>query len=121
MKADTTTVSDVMTVLTQFADAFHKRSIEDIITLFASGPDVVVIGSDVGEKCVGIHEITALFKGYFDNFEELSLEYSGTIVSLAGIVAWVATDDTITLKTGKQETTKTGRLTLSSRNNKTHG
>lgn len=101
-----------MAILTKFADAFRKQSIKDLRILYAPDSDVVVIGSDVGEKCVGIQEITALFKEYFDNFEELTLEYRGTTVSAAGTVAWVATDDIITLKTSKQVTTKTGRLTF---------
>ena len=112
MKADATTVSNVMFVLTQFADAFHRRNINDLIRLFASDSDVVAIGSDADEKCVGIHEIKALFNRYFENFEALSLELRDTMISTAGQVAWVAADYTITLETGDQETTKYGRLTF---------
>jgi ketosteroid isomerase-like protein len=99
-----------MVVLNNFAEAFRQRSVE--LMGYAPDPDVVVIGSDAGEKCVGINEINALFNRYFANFDELSLEFGWTMVSVAGTVAWVAADDTITLKTGNQETTKQGRLTF---------
>jgi len=112
MKADAKTESEVMSALKKFTDAFGERNLEDLLMLFAPDLDVVVIGSGAGEKNVGMSEIKAFFKGLFDDFEALSVEFGWTMVSKAGTVAWVAVDDTITLKAGGQETIEQGRVTF---------
>ena len=111
MKADAKTESEVMSVLKKFTEAFEKRNLEDMLMLFAPDPDVVAIGSEADEKLVGMNEIKAFFKRYFDHFEALSMEFGWTMVSTAGKVAWAVIDDTVTVKAGGQETILLGRLT----------
>ena len=100
MKADTKTEAMVMEVVNQFVEAFTKRDIGDVLALFAPDPDVVFIGTGVDEKRIGLAEIKAVLERDFAQSEEISLQLGWYSVSVAGSVAWVATDGIIRAREG---------------------
>jgi hypothetical protein len=45
MKADVKTETEVMNVMSQSMEAFVKRDLDELLTLYAHDPDLVVIGT----------------------------------------------------------------------------
>lgn len=111
MKADAKTETEVMSVLNRLAETYEKRSLDDLLALFALGPDVILIGSGADERRIGIAEIKAQAKRDWSQSEAASWEYEWTLVSKAGTVSWLAVAATFQLKVGGQETSLPGRLT----------
>ena len=111
MKADTKTEAEVMSVMNQSMEAFVKRDVGALMTLYAPDPDVVIIGTGADEKRVGLTEIKALFERDFAQFEDASFNFSWYSVSSTGSVAWMAADLILNLKASGQETSLQVRLT----------
>lgn len=99
MKADTQTEAEVMGVLKQYNEAYAKRDLEGILGLFAPDPDVVVIGTGLDEKRIGLAEIKTQFQRDFTQSQEASIEFDWYSVSMEGSVAWVAADCVAHVKT----------------------
>jgi len=111
MKADPKTVTGVMNVMNQFAEAFAKRDLDAALSLFAPDPDVVFIGTGGDEKCIGLDEIKTLFVRDFSQFKDASLKIGWHSVSAAGSVAWVVADLILRANTGSREINLQARST----------
>lgn len=111
MKADPKTESEVMNVLKQCFEAFAMKDLDTMLAFFAPDPDVVVIGTGRDEKGVGFTEIKAIFKRAFSQFDEASFEFGWHSVSVAGLLAWLATDVTFHVKASDREVSRQLRLT----------
>jgi len=111
MKADVKTEAEVMNVMSQSMEAFVKRDLDALLSLYSHDPDLVVIGTGGDEKRVGLAEIKALFERDFTQFDDASFKFGWHSVSAAGSVAWVAVDLILNLKASGQETSLQVRLT----------
>ena len=111
MKADAKTEAAVKAALSKFAEGYTKRDLEGVLALFAPDSDVVMFGTGVDEKRVGLAEIKAQAERDWSQSEATSLTYGWTSVSAAGSVAWVAADVAFKAKVSGQEITLAGRLT----------
>jgi ketosteroid isomerase-like protein len=100
-----------MNVMSQSMEAFVKRDLDALLSLYAHDPDLVVIGTGEDEKRVGLAENKALFERDFTQFEDASFKFGWHSVSVAGSVAWVAVDLILNLKASGQETSLQVRLT----------
>jgi uncharacterized protein (TIGR02246 family) len=111
MKADPKTEAAVMSVVTQFIEAFNTHDIDSGLKLFVPDPDVVFIGTGGDEKCIGLAEIRAELDRAFKQSEQSLIKICWYSVSLAGSVAWGAVDAVIKAKVSDQEISFPVRLT----------
>jgi uncharacterized protein (TIGR02246 family) len=111
MKADPKTEAEVMNAIKQCFEAFAKRDLNAMLAFFAPDPDVVVIGTGRDEKGIGFAEVKAIFERAFSQFNEASFEFGWHSVSVAGPLAWLATDITFHVKAGGREISQQIRLT----------
>jgi uncharacterized protein (TIGR02246 family) len=111
MKADTKTEDAVMDVLKQSFEAFGRRDLDALLAFFSPDPDVVVIGTGRDEKGIGLAEIKAIFQRAFAQFSEASFQFGWHSVSVAGPLAWLATDVSYHVKAGDRESSRQIRLT----------
>jgi len=112
MRADAKTEAAVMNVVQQCFKAFTKKDIDSILAFFTPDPDVILIGTGVDEKCVGLDEVRNILGRSFAQFEEASFEFGWHSVSAAGPVAMVAADVNLYVKTSDQQITEQMRLTV---------
>jgi len=106
MRADTKTENAVMDVLKQCFEAFGRRDLDALLAFFAPDPDVVVIGTGRDEKGMGPADIKAIFERAFGQFSEASFEFGWHSVSVAGPLAWLATDVSYHVKAGDRESSR---------------
>jgi len=111
MKAAAETEHAVMDVLKQCFEAFGRRDLDALLAFFASDPDVVVIGTGRDEKGIGLAEIKAILERAFAQFDEASFQFGWHSVSVAGPLAWLATDVSYRVKAGDRESSRQIRLT----------
>ena len=112
MKADAMTEAAVKAVLDQVAEGYVKRDLALLQAAFASDPDVVMYGTGIDEKRVGLAEIQAQAERDWSQAEATAVTYTWTSVSAAGSVAWAATDAAFNLKAGGQAMTLPARITF---------
>jgi len=73
----------VMNVMNQHVEAYAKRDLDALLSLFAPDPDVVFIGTGGDEKRIGLAEIKAQFERDFAQSETVSVELGWISVSAA--------------------------------------
>ena len=111
MKTDPKTEAAVMSVVSQFVEAFSNHDLNSGLALFAPDPDVVFIGTGGDEKCIGLAEIKAELDRAFAQSEQSLIKIGWYSVSAAGSVAWGAADAVIQAKVSGQEISFPVRLT----------
>ena len=111
MKADINTESAVKAVLNQVTESYAKRDLALLRAAFAPDPDVVMYGTGVDEKRVGLAEIQAQAQRDWSQADATAITYGWTSISVAGPVAWAAGDAAFKLKAGGQEMTLPARFT----------
>ncbi len=57
MKADARTEAAVMSTLNRLIEAHVSRDMDSVLVCFAPDPDLVYIGTGVGEKRLGLNEV----------------------------------------------------------------
>lgn len=111
MKADAETEANVTNTLNMFANAYGQRNMDSILALLLPDSDVVVTGTGVDEKRIGLSEIRLQIERDWSQSEAVSMKIVPHIVSKAGKVAWVTADLAFHVKAGGQETSIQARLT----------
>jgi ketosteroid isomerase-like protein len=112
MKADAKTKAAVIAVLKKFTDSYKKRDMDGLLSVMAPDRDVVLFGTGVDERRVGLAQIKAQAERDWSQSESASMAYKGVLVSAAGSVAWTAGDVTLSERgSGGQELALVGRLT----------
>jgi ketosteroid isomerase-like protein len=109
MKADANTEAAVKDFLSQFAESYKGRDINEVLAFFA--PDVVVFGTGADEKRVGLAEMKAQFKRDWTQSEAGSFSFGWTSISATGSVAWTASDVTFDATVGGEEFSFPARFT----------
>lgn len=112
MKADEVTEAAVKAALEKVAESYAKRDMTLLRAAFAPDPDVVMYGTGVDEKRVGLSEIQAQAERDWSQTDAATITYRWTLISAAGSVAWAATDAAFKLKAGGQEMTLPARITF---------
>jgi ketosteroid isomerase-like protein len=111
MKADSETEKAVRTVLDKFAESYAKRDLKSAMSLIAPDADVVIYGTGADEKRIGPEAIKAQFERDWTQIEEPALEYSWTLISRAGDVAWASIDAIFKAKIDGKKTKFSSRIT----------
>lgn len=92
MQADEDIEAAVRAVLRAVNDALERRDLDGLLTLFASDPDVSLIGSEAGETAVGPSELRMFFEGLFARAGTFSFDWDSSTVSARGDIAWFVAD-----------------------------
>jgi len=109
VKADPKIEAAVMNVINRYVESYIKRDADAVLALWVPDPDVVLIGTGVDERRIGLVDIKAQCERDFA--QGTSIKISWHSVSAAGSVAWVAADLTARVKTSGREISLQGRLT----------
>lgn len=103
MKANVEIETPVMNVVRQWFEAFAKGDIAGVLAFVAPDPDVVIIGTEKNDKCIGLLELKTAAERAFAETKGASVKIGWHSVSTAGSLAWVAADVTFQGKTSKGE------------------
>ena len=111
MKADRETQAEVALTLEAMFEAYAKRDLNGVLSFWAPDPDVFMLGSGEDEKSVGIQEFVKSLRRDWEQSDAASIEHKDIAVSMAGSVAWFATDIIFHGKINAEKFTYPGRLT----------
>ncbi|MCD4683730.1 MAG: nuclear transport factor 2 family protein [Bacteroidales bacterium] len=80
----------VALVLEKYVIANEKQDLDLVKEIWASSPDIVVIGTNSGEKIIGWEEIRSTLQRQFDSFEETYISIHNQIIEVneTGNTAW---------------------------------
>lgn len=112
MKADKQTEAEIKEVLDKMSEDYKKGNIDEVLTLFAPDPDVVLIGSGTDEKRIGLDEIRTQVERDIAQTESRSMEHRIISISSAGSISWCATESIVHATVSGQEITFDGRSTV---------
>ena len=106
-EGDSKIMPDVKTVMEQHNKAFNAHDLKGVMTLYASDPNAILMGTGPGEAYVGDEAIGGAYNEFFKRFDAntLSFKYSWLCAGAAGDVAWFAVTTTFegTLDKEKKE------------------
>lgn len=111
MKANVQTETAVMQVVDNFAKACAKKDLHAILALFTPDADVVCFGTSDDEKCIGMSEIRDHFERNFNDYNDLSLEWSWYSVSTLDSLAWISAEGFLRAKVDDRQIDMPLRLT----------
>ncbi|MBN2156716.1 MAG: nuclear transport factor 2 family protein [Candidatus Lokiarchaeota archaeon] len=105
--------NEVKRVLDLLAEAFADKDIEKYKMLYEDHPNLVIYGSQKGEKWTNLAEY---IKSVSNNWElvdnlELTYDWQRIDVNPKGTIAWIATDMCFTTTSGGQNMKIPGRFT----------
>jgi uncharacterized protein (TIGR02246 family) len=111
MQADKKTETEVKAVLNSVAEAYAKRDIDRLLAAFAPDPDVVMYGTGVDEKRVGLAEIKTQAERDWSQTEAAAIQHETISISGAGSVAWASVDGAFKVTMGGQDMAMPARIT----------
>lgn len=112
MKAHPEIVNSVMNMLKLYAQAYLEKDVEGLMVLFASDPDLVVIGSGRDEWAKGPEELKNGFKRDLSQAENIRVDFEDVSVSSSGDVAWTSAHMTMAATVDGKDMTLFGRLSV---------
>jgi uncharacterized protein (TIGR02246 family) len=111
MKADARTEAEIKAILGELAEAYSVRDLQRALACFAPDEDVVMYGTGVDERRVGLKEIRAQVERDWEQTESTELTYEWVSVSAADRVAWAAADATFRILVAGEAMALPARLT----------
>lgn len=112
MRTDTMAGAAAITVLNKFSAAYNCRDMDNLLSLFASHPPVVFIGTGADEKHLEISGIKKQFERNWAQSEKSTMEFTPISVSAAEAVAWAACDVKLYARVNGKDTNFSGRVTV---------
>ena len=112
MKADTTTEKAVMKILQDLNNGCASKRVQQVLDLFADDANVVLLGSEEGEKAIGRIELEGQFRRLFSRPMAYSFEWKWHSVSVEDSVAWVVAEGLVHARTSDQHQSSPYRLTM---------
>jgi len=112
MKADMATEKAVMKILQDLSDGLTSRHVQRVLDLFATDADIVLLGSQAGEKAIGRRELENFLERLFSRSMVISFEWKWHLVSIKGSVAWVVAEGLIHWKSANQHQSFPYRATI---------
>lgn len=111
MKADAETETAVMRILEDVSDSCASRDVQRALGLFAADADIVLLGSEEGEKAIGLGELENFFRRLFSRPTAYSFEWRWHAVSMEGSVAWAVAEGLVHARTADQHVSSPYRST----------
>ena len=102
---------EIMKVMAKIFEAYENKDLDAVSSFFAPDPDVVLIGTGIDEKGIGMEQIRAMIKRDFDQADTISVEIHWKSISAAESFAWLSSDLINKVTVGDKELTLSGRLT----------
>ena len=112
MKADAATEKAVMKILQDLSNGCASKKVQQVLDLFAADADIVLLGSEEGEKAIGRRELENFLRRLFSRPMALSFEWRWYSVSVEGSVAWVVAEGLVHTRTADQHLSSPYRLTM---------
>jgi uncharacterized protein (TIGR02246 family) len=112
MKADAATEKAVMKILQNFSNGCADKKVQQVLNLFATDANVVLFGSEEGEKTIGRAELEGQFRRLFSRPTVYSLEWRWHQVSVEDSVVWVVAEGLAHARTLDQHQSSPYRLTM---------
>ena len=112
MKATKETEREIKTIIQKLTGAYERRKIEEFLGCFASDDDVVLYGTGVDEKRIGLEQIRAQVERDWAQTESISMNFGWVSVSAAGSVAWAAIDGAFDFRANGQAGTIPARVSF---------
>jgi uncharacterized protein (TIGR02246 family) len=102
--ADIETHAEVEALLNRHADAYAKRDLPSIMSLFASDAEVMlIVGGAHQARYTGPDQIKASYEADFAATASASMKFNWVSVRSKGDVAWFATECLSTIEVEKQK------------------
>ena len=92
MLASPRTEAELLGLVDSFFRAYEKGDVDAIMGLLAKDPNLLLIGTESEERCVGPDEVRALFERDVTEAESMSVDMGWHQVCASGPVAWVAAE-----------------------------
>jgi uncharacterized protein (TIGR02246 family) len=102
MKADAQVEREIREVLARFDAALAARDATALTGLFAPDADIVLIGSEEGERFVGPDQVRQLFARITGQYDRLAWSWGWTSISARGDVAWLSAESVVQAQIGAQ-------------------
>ncbi|TFF84971.1 DUF4440 domain-containing protein [Candidatus Heimdallarchaeota archaeon] len=105
--------SEIKSLLRQMADAFAEQDIENYLEIYSKNPDVVIYGSQTGEKWNKLESYKKSVLKDWKNVDKMSIIYDWVQInhSVSEDSAWLAADLTFVTTMGEQQMNIPGRFT----------
>ena len=111
MNANSTIHAEVKAALDTWANSYIQRDIERLLSCIAPDVDVVMFGTGVDEKRIGLTEIRAQAERDWAQTDAAAFNLENLMVSSAGSVAWVSSDATFRVELGGEAMAFPARFT----------
>jgi len=92
MKANEKIEAEVLIAVNKYIEAYQKRDIEKLMSLFAPDADQVHFGTGADEKRIGRDQIRFQAERDWSQTEALTFNLTWHQISAAGPVAWIAAE-----------------------------
>ncbi len=104
-KGDSKSMAAVKAVMEQHKQAFNAQDLKGVMTLYASDPNTVLMGTGPGEAYVGDEAIGGAYDQLFTRFEAntVSTKYDWIGVGSKGNFAWFAVTTTMEITVNKEK------------------
>lgn len=105
---DTEITTQVKALLDQHNKAFNEQDLKGVMEVYASDPDIVLMGSGPGEAYVGKEGIEGAYNGFFTRFKARDLKFRNDWITInsRGDVAWFAVTTHMEFKASKKSAEK---------------
>jgi ketosteroid isomerase-like protein len=103
VKADPETEANVMSVVRQWFESFAHGDIKGVLSFVAPDSDVVIIGTNKNDRCVGPLELKQAAERAFNETRGSSVTIGWRSVSMSGGLALVSADVTFHGKNDERE------------------
>ncbi len=107
------TTAQIKALLDQHDKAFNEQDIKGVLEVYASDPDIVLIGTGPGEAYVGKEGIEGAYNGFFTRFKARDLKFRSEWITVnsRGNVAWFAATTHVEYTAGKKRAEKVFNFT----------
>jgi ketosteroid isomerase-like protein len=92
MKADAKTEAAVIAAMNKWMDSYRQRDIDALMTTLGADDDLVMYGTGIDEKRIGLQEFKFQAERDWAQTDELEFKLTWYHISAEGPVAWLAAD-----------------------------
>ena len=111
MNAEKKVQNEIMQVFQDMADSFAEKDSKKYLDLFAKNTDIVIYGSQEGEKWTSVKEYMKSVDNNWSFAEKITIQYDWIKIDSFKDVAWVATDVIFKSKIKNKVMAVPGRMT----------
>lgn len=111
MNKDKQTIEEIQIVLDKMAESFAEKDIEKYLKLYAEGINIVIYGSQEGEKWTEVSEYKKSVLKDWKLTEKMNVHYNWLKLEYSNDVGWIASDISFEVFVGNQIMNIPGRFT----------